>query len=105
MRKIVNQSKLTTTGRKPENAVHGHQAILRKIRLIQSDARFSPHLKLTLNSAKRKSRRKQSPIYFDNRSTNTAAESFNAKIKAFKAQFRGVRNLGFFLFRLTQLFA
>ncbi|MEP2169493.1 MAG: transposase [Polaribacter sp.] len=26
--------------------------------------------------------------YFDNRSTNTAAESFNAKIKAFRTQFR-----------------
>ncbi|SEB85442.1 Transposase [Tenacibaculum sp. MAR_2009_124] len=27
--------------------------------------------------------------YFDNRSTNAAAESFNAKVKAFRAQFRG----------------
>ncbi|WP_397446133.1 transposase [Polaribacter sp. R77954] len=27
--------------------------------------------------------------YFDNRSTNASAESFNAKIKAFRAQFRG----------------
>jgi transposase len=43
--------------------------------------------------------------YFDNRSTNASAESFNAKIKAFRAQFRGVTNVGFFLFRLTQLFA
>ncbi|WP_317168368.1 transposase [Polaribacter sp. 11A2H] len=31
--------------------------------------------------------------YFDNRSTNASAESFNAKIKAFRAQFRGVRNI------------
>ena len=29
--------------------------------------------------------------YFTNRSTNASAESFNAKIKAFRAQFRGVR--------------
>ena len=43
--------------------------------------------------------------YFDNRSTNASAESFNAKIKAFRAQFRGVRNTQFFLFRLTQIFA
>ena len=43
--------------------------------------------------------------YFDNRSTNAAAESFNAKIKAFRAQFRGVRNVEFFLFRLIQIFA
>jgi len=43
--------------------------------------------------------------YFDNRSTNASAESFNAKIKAFRTQFRGVRNIDFFLFRLTNLFA
>lgn len=43
--------------------------------------------------------------YFDNRSTNASAESFNAKIKAFRAQFRGVRNVAFFLYRLSQLYA
>ncbi|GIZ10437.1 hypothetical protein FUMI01_31610 [Flavobacterium sp. UMI-01] len=33
--------------------------------------------------------------YFDNRSTNASAESFNAKIKAFRAQFRDqVQKLG-----------
>jgi transposase len=37
--------------------------------------------------------------YFDNRSTNASAESFNAKIKAFRSQFRGVRNVD--SFRLT----
>ena len=43
--------------------------------------------------------------YFDNRSTNASAESFNAKIKAFRAQFRGVKNVAFFLFRLTTIYA
>lgn len=43
--------------------------------------------------------------YFNNRSTNASAESFNAKIKAFRAQFRGVKNVEFFLFRLTNIFA
>ncbi|MVM36369.1 DDE transposase [Spirosoma sp. HMF4905] len=43
--------------------------------------------------------------YFDNRSTNASAESFNAKIKAFRSQFRGVRNVEFFLYRLSQLYA
>tara|TARA_R110002126_G_scaffold290897_2_gene449388 strand:+ start:3241 stop:3870 length:630 start_codon:yes stop_codon:yes gene_type:complete len=43
--------------------------------------------------------------YFNNRSTNASAESFNAKIKAFRAQFRRVRNINFFLFRLTNIFA
>lgn len=43
--------------------------------------------------------------YFDNRSTNASAESFNAKIKAFRAQLRGVTDVGFFLYRLTQIYA
>ena len=43
--------------------------------------------------------------YFDNRSTNASAESFNAKIRAFRSQFRGVRNIKFFLFRLSKIYA
>ena len=43
--------------------------------------------------------------YFDNRSTNASAESFNAKIKAFRSQFRGLKNIEFFLFRLTNIYA
>ncbi len=43
--------------------------------------------------------------YFRNRSTNASAESFNAKIKAFRRQFRGVKNIEFFLYRLTNIFA
>ena len=43
--------------------------------------------------------------YFNNRSTNASAESFNAKIKTFRTQFRGVRNVKFFLFRLSKIYA
>ncbi len=43
--------------------------------------------------------------YFNNRSTNASAESFNAKIKEFRASFRGVRDVKFFLYRLTKLYA
>ena len=43
--------------------------------------------------------------YFDNRHTNASAESFNAKIKALRAQFRGVRNVEFFMFRLMKIYA
>jgi len=43
--------------------------------------------------------------YFDNRSTNASAESFNAKIKAFRATQRGVRDIPFFLFRLANIYA
>lgn len=43
--------------------------------------------------------------FFDNRSTNANAESFNSKIKGFRANLRGVTKVDFFLFRLEKLFA
>jgi transposase len=43
--------------------------------------------------------------FFNNRSTNASAESFNAKIKAFRATSRGVRDTTFFLFRLANIYA
>lgn len=43
--------------------------------------------------------------FFDNRTTNANAESFNSKIKHFRANLRGVTDVKFFLFRLEKLFA
>lgn len=43
--------------------------------------------------------------FFVNRSTNAAAEAFNAKIKAFRAAFRGVVDMNFFLFRIAKVYA
>lgn len=43
--------------------------------------------------------------FFDRRSTNAASESFNAKIKEFRTQFRGVKDRAFFLFRLAKIYA
>lgn len=43
--------------------------------------------------------------FFTNRSTNASAESFNAKVKAFRATQRGVRDVEFFLFRLAKIYA
>jgi transposase len=43
--------------------------------------------------------------YFSNRSTNASAESFNAKVKAFRSQLRGIADIPFFIFRLAKLFA
>ncbi|MDR0429093.1 MAG: transposase [Tannerellaceae bacterium] len=43
--------------------------------------------------------------FYINRSTNAAAESFNAKIKAFRTELRGVLDIPFFLFRLSKLYA
>lgn len=43
--------------------------------------------------------------FFHRRSTNAASEAFNAKIKAFRRQLRGVRDIPFFLFRLANIYA
>lgn len=43
--------------------------------------------------------------FFVNRSTNASAESFNAKIKSFRASLRGVSDINFFLFRLAKIYA
>jgi len=43
--------------------------------------------------------------YFPNGSTNASAESFNAKLKGFRALVRGVRDINFFLFRVTTFYA
>ena len=43
--------------------------------------------------------------FYNNRSSNAAAESFNAKIKSFRAALRGVVDVKFFLFRLTKIYA
>jgi len=43
--------------------------------------------------------------FFLKRNTNANAESFNAKIKLFRANLRGVTDTQFFLFRMSKLFA
>ena len=43
--------------------------------------------------------------FFINRNTNANAESFNSKIKLFRANQRGVVDTKFFLFRLEKLFS
>ncbi|WP_347841554.1 S-4TM family putative pore-forming effector [uncultured Draconibacterium sp.] len=43
--------------------------------------------------------------FFDQRSTNASAESFNAKLKAFRAALRGVSDIKYFLFRVAKIYA
>jgi transposase len=43
--------------------------------------------------------------YFNNESTNASAESFNCKLKNFRAEFRGVNDLKFYLYRVKQLYS
>jgi len=42
--------------------------------------------------------------FFINRATNASAESFNAKLKAFRASLRGVSDMSFFLYRVANIF-
>lgn len=51
-----------------------------------------------------KSKQKEVLNYFDNFSTNAAAESLNAKMKGFRAEVRGVRDLPFYLYRCCLIF-
>ena len=43
--------------------------------------------------------------FYTNRSSNAADESFNAKIKAFRASLRGIVDEKFFLYRLAKIYA
>ena len=48
---------------------------------------------------------KEAGIEFDNGLNKLKAEAFNAKIKAVRAAFRGVKDVRFFLFRLANIYA
>lgn len=47
---------------------------------------------------------KQGTLIAAVRGTNAGAESFNSKIKGFRAKIRGVYDLLFFMFRLCSIF-
>ncbi len=44
-------------------------------------------------------------LFNNNRSSNAMAESFNAKIKLFRTNLRGVADKKFFLFRIAKLYS
>ncbi|MGL4851755.1 MAG: ISAon1 family transposase [Phocaeicola sp.] len=43
--------------------------------------------------------------FFNNRATNASAECFNAKLKKFRADVRGVNDVAFFLYRVANIYA
>lgn len=51
-----------------------------------------------------KSKQEEVLNYFDNYSTNAAAESLNSKMKGFRAELRGVSDLPFYLYRCCMIF-
>ena len=42
--------------------------------------------------------------YFKSRATNASAESLNSKLKTFRSQLRGVRDIPFFFYRISLIF-
>jgi transposase len=62
---------------------------------------------VSIKTAKEYIRSREETIlnYFPHRNTNASAESFNAKLKGFRALVRGVRDTKFFLFRVYKLYA
>jgi transposase len=51
-----------------------------------------------------KAKQKEVLNYFINRSTNAAAESLNSKMKGFRSELRGVRDIPFYLYRCGLIF-
>ena len=43
--------------------------------------------------------------YFNNRTTNALAECFNSKLKNFRRAFRGVKDISFFIYRVSKIFS
>ena len=59
-----------------------------------------------LIAAKKELKAKEDDVlnYFVNRATNAAAESLNSKMKGFRSELRGVRDLPFYLYRCSMIF-
>ena len=71
--------------------------------LIKVSASSLPHLISPANTVQQNLGKVLN--YFPHGSTNAAAESFNAKLKGFRALIRGVRDIKFFLFRISTFYA
>lgn len=91
------------------------RAIFRCTKLTREDARAKLHewyqavTGCTIREVKSardaiKAREENILNYFIDRTTNASAESFNSKLKAFRAQLRGIRDLPFFIFRICKIF-
>ena len=59
---------------------------------------------LAIFRSKKLSREENILNYFIDRSTDASAESSNSKLKAFRAQLRGIRDLPFFIYRICKIF-
>ena len=72
---------------------------------LEKHSNYPQNLKLKILANSDHLRRLHSEEENKDRLTNASAESFNAKIKAFRSQLRGVSDVKFFMFRLAMLYA
>lgn len=86
-----------------------HEMVVRKIQEEEEemDDKSTPHVYSSFRTVSKSIQAHRDTIlnFFPNRTTNAMAECFNAKIKAFRAIFRGVKDLSFFLYRVSMIFA
>lgn len=77
-----------------------------KIKLAEWYAKVNESGIAEIISAKNciKSREDEVLNYFINRSTNAASESYNSKMKGFRSELRGVRDIEFYLYRCVMIF-
>ena len=87
-----------------------HELVTQKIEEDEGDDIGTTHAQKTYSSFRTVSKSIQAHKdtilnFFPKRITNAMAECLNAKIKAFRAIFRGVKDLSFFLYRVSMIFA
>jgi transposase len=89
-----------------------HELVVRKIQEDEEEIKGAvrtPTVKKTYSSFRTVSKSIQAHKdtilnFFPKRITNAMAECFNSKVKAFRAMFRGVKDLSFFLYRVSMIF-
>ena len=77
-----------------------------KIKLTEWYAKVNESAMPEIISAKNCIRSREDEVlnYFINRSTNAASESYNSKMKGFRSELRGVRDIEFYLYRCVMIF-
>ncbi len=126
---MMSQNKWTDTRRHRANILFKHYPILKAAYLLAMELRRIFNMKISPTKASGKmdkwyekvtaldnnnfrsvikTFRNHAPTitnYFRRRATNASAEAFNSKVKIFRSQMHGVRDRGFFIFRLVKLYA
>lgn len=87
-----------------KNKKQGKEAAREKLKLWYKDVADSKIKELIAAKRTLKAREEEVLNYFVRNSTNAAAESLNSKMKGFRSELRGVRDLPFYLYRCCMIF-